>query len=202
MECILSRLRWQRLSGNERRGERKRRIRNVQERERFECGEASLGDLRIARSCLSQHHLGGEELVAWPLVVPPRRGEVLMGGHKQITARSCREITDDGRFDINGGLCAACIFGTPPSGARRCTHWPCCRPPVARMPHCVYGAPCYGIGRRCLPTGPRLSCLGRRPSHRCTCRCARGFTDLTGVTVQALLAAILHGERAPLTLAQ
>ena len=72
-------------------------------------GEVSLGGLWIARSCLSQHHLGGEELVAVPLVVPPRRSEVLMGGHEQITARSCREITDEARFDINSGLCAACI---------------------------------------------------------------------------------------------
>ena len=70
VECILGDLHWQRLSGDERRGERDHRIRNVQERQRFECGEASLGGLWIARSCLSQHHLGGEELVAWPLVGP------------------------------------------------------------------------------------------------------------------------------------
>jgi hypothetical protein len=53
--------------------------------------------------------LGGKDLVVCPLLVPPRHGELLVGGYEQITAWPCREITDDARFDLGGGSCAACI---------------------------------------------------------------------------------------------
>ena len=45
VERILGRLRRQRLSGDEPRGKRNRRIRHVQEGETFEHGEASLGGI-------------------------------------------------------------------------------------------------------------------------------------------------------------
>ena len=38
-----------------------------------------------------------------PLLLPPRHGELLMGSHKQIPAWSCGQITDNARFDIDGG---------------------------------------------------------------------------------------------------
>ena len=106
---ILGRLRGQRLPGDEQRGECNRRIRHVQEREALEYGEASLGRFGVACACLGQYDLGGKEFVACPLLVPPRYRELLMGGHEQITAWPCREITDDARFDIDSRLCATCV---------------------------------------------------------------------------------------------
>jgi len=111
MERILGRLRWQRLPGDKCRSECNHRIRHVQKGETFKHGEASLSGLWIARPGLGQHHLGGEKLVACPLLVSPRHGELLMSGYEQITAWPCRKITDDARFDIDGGFRAACVCG-------------------------------------------------------------------------------------------
>src|SRR6266446_2069302 len=103
MERILSRLCGQCLPADASRRERNGRIRDVQKREEFEYGEASLGGFWITRACLGQYDLGGEEIVVYPLLVPPRHGELLMGRHKQIPARSCGQITDNARFDIGSG---------------------------------------------------------------------------------------------------
>ena len=67
----------------------------------FEHSAASLGSVWVARARLSQYHLGGKELVACPLLVPPHHGELLVRGHEQIPARPCGEITHDARFDID-----------------------------------------------------------------------------------------------------
>src|SRR2546427_7121396 len=111
VERILRRLHGQRLPSDEGCRERNRSIRHVQEGERFEHSEASLGSLWVTRPCLRQHNLGGEELVTYPLLVPPRHSELLMGSDKQIPTWPCREITDDTRFDIDGGFRAACVCG-------------------------------------------------------------------------------------------
>src|SRR5262245_33403375 len=93
MECILCRLRGQRLPGDKQRG------------------EASLGRFGIACACLSQDDLGSKELIACPLLVPPRYSELLVGRHEQIAAWPCREITDNARFDIDCRFCATCVWG-------------------------------------------------------------------------------------------
>ena len=111
MKRILDRLRWQRLSGHEGCRELNSGIRDIQKGEAFEHGEASLGRFGVACACLGQYDLGGKELVACLLLVPPRYSELLMGGHEQITAWPCREITDDARFDIDGRFCATCVWG-------------------------------------------------------------------------------------------
>jgi hypothetical protein len=103
MERILGRLRWQRLPADEGRRKCNSRICDVQKREAFEHGAASLRCVWITRTCFGQHDLRGEEIVVGPLLLPPCHGELLMGRYKQVPARPCREIIDDARFDIDSG---------------------------------------------------------------------------------------------------
>jgi hypothetical protein len=81
MERILGRLCGQCLPADKHRRERDGRICDVQEREAFEYGNAPLSSVWITRTRLSQHDLRGEEVVVCPLLVLPRYGELLMGGH-------------------------------------------------------------------------------------------------------------------------
>jgi hypothetical protein len=109
VERILGSLCGQSLPADERRRERDGRICDVQEREAFEHGEAPLSSVWITRTHLSQHDLRGEEVVVCPLLVPSRHGELLMGGHQQIPARSCGQVTDNARFDIDGASGAGSV---------------------------------------------------------------------------------------------
>jgi hypothetical protein len=110
MERILRRLCGQCLSADEHRRERNGRIRDVQEREAFEHGDASLSSVWITRAWLSQHDLRGEEVIVRPLLLPPRHSELSLQFPWPEASREIRMY-----LDKDNGFQLQCLYEVIPT---------------------------------------------------------------------------------------